>query len=79
MGDGLIENGDVAINGESVAEERLRESVDVRDSQSMCPICLEVYAGDKAIVLNCSHMFHSHCIRDWIKLHSTCPLCRVAV
>ena len=26
----------------------------------------------------CNHIFHSACIKEWFKTHSTCPLCRRA-
>ncbi|CAI2372756.1 unnamed protein product [Moneuplotes crassus] len=29
-----------------------------------------------SILFNCSHIFHKCCIRDWIKEHNTCPVCR---
>ncbi|CAI2372152.1 unnamed protein product [Moneuplotes crassus] len=29
-----------------------------------------------SILFNCSHIFHKHCIKDWIKGHNTCPVCR---
>jgi alpha-D-ribose 1-methylphosphonate 5-triphosphate synthase subunit PhnH len=24
----------------------------------------------------CSHSFHSDCLKDWLKIKSTCPLCK---
>lgn len=27
--------------------------------------------------LNCSHGFHSNCVREWFRTVHTCPLCRV--
>ncbi|CAI2371536.1 unnamed protein product [Moneuplotes crassus] len=32
-----------------------------------------------SILFNCSHIFHKHCIKDWIKGHNTCPVCRKTI
>jgi hypothetical protein len=59
-------------------EEGLRESVPYRDSQNICSVCLEPFAGEKAVKLKCGHIYHSQCIRAWAQKHSSCPLCRAA-
>ena len=49
----------------------------LNDSQQ-CSICLSdvnVTDNDK-LILNCGHMFHKDCIKNWIIVHKTCPLCR---
>jgi len=44
----------------------------------MCPICLDIFVSDDAITATtCSHTFHTHCLRAWLGLRRTCPLCRV--
>ena len=43
-----------------------------------CPICKE-YMKDNLITLtNCHHQFHSYCIKEWIGISKTCPICRTA-
>lgn len=27
--------------------------------------------------LHCTHEFHEHCIVHWLKMHNTCPICRI--
>ena len=52
----------------------------LNDSQQ-CSICLSdvnVTDNDK-LILNCGHMFHKDCIKNWILVHKTCPLCREKV
>lgn len=42
-----------------------------------CPICIEDFEiNKKCITLNCSHTFHSICIRNWLKKKNICPYCR---
>ena len=42
-----------------------------------CSICLERFVkGDKYIVINCGHLYHEKCIKEWIAKENTCPLCR---
>ncbi|XP_015055368.1 RING-H2 finger protein ATL20-like isoform X1 [Solanum pennellii] len=43
-----------------------------------CPICLVEYIpGDSIrIIPVCQHCFHVQCIDGWLKMKSTCPVCR---
>lgn len=46
-----------------------------------CPVCLveEVVKENGGIRLVCGHSFHDTCIRRWLRLHDTCPICRKIV
>lgn len=46
-----------------------------------CPVCLveEVVKENDGIMLVCGHSFHDTCIRKWLRLHDTCPICRKIV
>lgn len=46
-----------------------------------CPICATSYLDDGhplvvQLPCNSNHQFDLECIGPWLKLHSTCPLCR---
>ncbi|XP_027362650.1 uncharacterized protein LOC113870256 [Abrus precatorius] len=42
-----------------------------------CSICLEDYVnGEELGKLNCRHKFHVSCIKDWLVLNNTCPICK---
>ena len=42
-----------------------------------CPICLETFKEDENLIqLNCNHIFHLHCIDDWLQRQENCPVCR---
>ena len=40
-----------------------------------CNICLD-YINDNACKLNCKHLFHINCIKKWININASCPICR---
>jgi len=43
----------------------------------VCTICImEIEDGDRVAVLDCNHLFHSDCLKSWIKRKNTCPLCQ---
>lgn len=45
-----------------------------------CAICMDDFKeNDEAKRLPCSHHFHEECIKRWLRLHGTCPTCRVAL
>lgn len=44
-----------------------------------CPICCSELSGEQTLQLPCSHVFHSECVRVWLNMQHTCPVCRVAL
>ncbi|KAL1914482.1 uncharacterized protein VTP21DRAFT_8865 [Calcarisporiella thermophila] len=45
-----------------------------------CPVCQEVYTeGEKVLKLPCEHVYHGECIREWLKINNTCPICRYVI
>lgn len=45
-----------------------------------CAICMDDFKeNDEAKRLPCSHCFHEDCILRWLRLHGTCPTCRVTL
>jgi len=51
---------------------------DIKENQNdSCTICLGQLAfGTAAIRIPCGHLFHQHCIFDWLKIGNACPVCR---
>ena len=49
-----------------------------KSDYNSCPICLTEYQPKDIVrtLPNCSHYFHANCIDEWLRLNTTCPLCR---
>jgi hypothetical protein len=46
---------------------------------SFCVICTEdIKEGDDIMILKCpgKHFFHGNCIKEWLLVKTTCPICR---
>ncbi|TXG63025.1 hypothetical protein EZV62_010019 [Acer yangbiense] len=45
---------------------------------STCSICLSEYCSKETIrcIPECKHCFHADCIDEWLRMNSSCPLCR---
>ena len=50
------------------------------EDKKRCSICLENYKnGDDSIILPCIHIFHSECIKKWMKNNAICPICKFKI
>jgi len=58
-------------------EDNGDESADDSDDE-ICSICLEAYVpGERAsLLLECEHMFHKDCLKEWWRRSPNCPNCR---
>lgn len=72
--------------GKGVDQEFLdtldRVSKSAIKADDACPICATPYLDDKyplVVSLKCRHSFDLECITPWLKLHTTCPMCRAEV
>lgn len=42
-----------------------------------CSVCWEDFQlRENVRQLPCTHIYHEPCIRPWLELHGTCPICR---
>jgi len=65
-------------SSESLLTEKAPLMLDNMDDQKMCIICFDPYMHQERIrLLPCMHRFHVNCIDQWLKKHTTCPLCKL--
>ena len=46
---------------------------ELEEREEPCPICLDSMVEAK--VTQCRHLFHSNCLRKWLYIRASCPLC----
>lgn len=50
------------------------------DNNEKCSICLEefLFSDDESVIKthNCNHYFHESCIKQWLRIRTTCPNCQ---
>ena len=50
------------------------------DRCSSCPVCIDtIQLKEEVNILGCGHFFHAFCIRTWLGMHASCPVCRRVV
>ena len=46
-------------------------------AENKCAICLENFKKEESVcLLDCDHVFHTHCIDKWGERQQNCPLCK---
>jgi hypothetical protein len=51
-------------------------SENTEDDKISCSICLNsVEDGERIGALSCNHIFHSDCLKTWLRCRNVCPLC----
>ncbi|KAK9150328.1 hypothetical protein Syun_008637 [Stephania yunnanensis] len=64
------------------SEEAILKSLKTRNYKvsqeaEICSICMDGFKVDEKIgSLSCGHEFHVNCIKDWLIVNNTCPICR---
>eukprot|EP00543_Licmophora_paradoxa_P005021 CAMPEP_0202444156 /NCGR_PEP_ID=MMETSP1360-20130828/3302_1 /ASSEMBLY_ACC=CAM_ASM_000848 /TAXON_ID=515479 /ORGANISM="Licmophora paradoxa, Strain CCMP2313" /LENGTH=204 /DNA_ID=CAMNT_0049060077 /DNA_START=274 /DNA_END=888 /DNA_ORIENTATION=- len=49
------------------------------DDEVSCAICFaQIEEGERVGSLSCDHIFHSHCLKSWLKRRNICPLCQIS-
>jgi len=69
-------------NARNTREGESEEEQQPSQSNTSQPVYLSEYVGEfnhSAVKMPCSHIFGKGCLCEWLKLHTTCPLCRFSV
>eukprot|EP00057_Strongylocentrotus_purpuratus_P033196 XP_790543.3 PREDICTED: RNA polymerase II degradation factor 1 isoform X3 [Strongylocentrotus purpuratus] len=45
------------------------------EEEDPCVICHDEMSGDNTVEIECGHIFHIHCLHEWLKQQQTCPTC----
>ncbi|KAG2182468.1 hypothetical protein INT43_007398 [Umbelopsis isabellina] len=57
-------------------KSRTTTSQDVDENQD-CSVCKEDFGvAEQVLILPCQHFFHQDCIKQWLQVNGTCPICR---
>lgn len=63
----------------SSLEDNTVPAVDIEEDYE-CPICLEEIEEESGVMTkDCHHIFHRQCLKHWLQVNSTCPLCRLSL
>ena len=45
-----------------------------------CTICLDDFiVGENVVLCPCGHCYHKKCLKNWLRVKSECPLCKVGI
>ena len=56
---------------------RIKDINKLTEEKRKCCICLENFKiNDETMILPCIHIFHSNCIKKWMKRQNICPICK---
>jgi hypothetical protein len=48
-----------------------------KDEEELCSICYyNLKEGEEIHKLECKHVFHCECIKEWLMKERSCPLCK---
>jgi len=64
-------------DGEYVIPDEVLYNVKDSGNPKSCIICMEpLKKGEAVRILECTHVYHSKCIDQWIQESNTCPMCK---
>ena len=48
-------------------------------TEDECSICIEIIKDGEQRILECDHIYHKICIKNWLKIKPLCPVCNFNV
>ena len=56
------------------------EDGEYNGNNNSCVICLDKFTlNDPVIHFSCKHIFHAKCVKEWLLINGSCPICRNVV
>ena len=56
---------------------KIKDINKLTEEKKKCCICLENFKiNEETMILPCIHIFHSNCIKKWMKRQDICPICK---
>lgn len=63
-------------SADSRTDEKTPDPVEIPEGDEVCVVCLDdMVVDDRVRRLPCSHIYHSSCIRVWLRRKNACPCC----
>ena len=66
----------VAENEEGMSDDEIDVISTAPALEEDCSVCLQIHSEDVVRELPCGHTFHDLCLRNWLKVKATCPICK---
>lgn len=68
-------NDDIILNAETQRYSTLDSAL--QNQNTFCSVCQENFETESSVcILDCNHVFHDNCMREWVKYNQKCPNCR---
>lgn len=65
---------------ENLPISKIKDINKLDEEKKKCLICLENFQnGEYTRILPCIHIFHSDCIKKWMKTKKMCPICKYKI
>jgi len=74
---GMLRSSSAAPSGTLEAQKVVQYNAEDFIDNPSCSICMDDFDSGKQIKLtHCGHHFHTKCLKGWLQVNHTCPLCR---
>jgi len=74
------DDDDISIIIDLLPENEIQDPNSVADDKKDCLICMDIFVKKSLITtLPCTHLYHSKCIKEWLKVNNSCPVCKFRI
>ena len=58
------------------SDQYLNTRIAIMPDNETCSVCMDEKRHETSVGLECGHYFHLKCLKDWIRIKGSCPMCR---